>query len=125
MIRRYYSGVQRGDEIINVRDSVLLKSGTRKKDPPFVARVSGLWEEEEGEFIPPFFSVTQSVQLTFINLHHFDGEGFGASFIINKSSLRDLKLIRLVLQDRLRSHCSQFEFDNATELGAILNFGRR
>lgn len=48
VIRRYYSGVQRGDEIINVRDSVLLKSGTRKKDPPFVARVSGLWEEEEG-----------------------------------------------------------------------------
>lgn len=49
MIRRYYSGVQRGDEIINVRDSVLLKSGTRKKDPPFVARVSGLWEEDEGK----------------------------------------------------------------------------
>ncbi|RMX44765.1 hypothetical protein pdam_00009206 [Pocillopora damicornis] len=48
VIRRYYSGVQRGDEIINVRDSVLLKSGTRKKDPPFVARVSGLWEEDEG-----------------------------------------------------------------------------
>ena len=51
MIRRYYSGVQRGDEIINVRDSVLLKSGTRKKDPPFVARVSGLWEEDEGKAI--------------------------------------------------------------------------
>ena len=49
VIRRYYSGVQRGDEIINVRDSVLLKSGTRKKDPPFVARVSGLWEEDEGK----------------------------------------------------------------------------
>lgn len=48
VIRRYYSGVQRGDEIINVRDSVLLKSGTRKKDPPFVARVSGLWEEDDG-----------------------------------------------------------------------------
>ena len=51
MIRRYYSGVQRGDEIINVRDSVLLKSGTRKKDPPFVARVSGLWEEDEGKYL--------------------------------------------------------------------------
>ena len=49
VIRRYYSGVQRGDEVINVRDSVLLKSGTRKKDQPFVARVSGLWEEDEGE----------------------------------------------------------------------------
>lgn len=50
VIRRYYSGVQRGDEIINVRDSVLLKSGTRKKDPHFVARVSGLWEENEGKY---------------------------------------------------------------------------
>lgn len=49
VIRRYYSGVQRGDEIINVRDSVLLKSGTRKKDPHFVARVSGLWEEDDGK----------------------------------------------------------------------------
>lgn len=61
MIRRYYSGVQRGDEIINVRDSVLLKSGTRKKDPPFVARVSGLWEEDEGGFVAPcFFSYATS-----------------------------------------------------------------
>ena len=51
VIRRYYSGVQRGDEIINVRDSVLLKSGTRKKDPHFVARVSGLWEEDDGETV--------------------------------------------------------------------------
>ena len=49
VIRRYYSGVQRGDEIINVRDSVLLKSGTRKKDPHYVARVSGLWEEDDGK----------------------------------------------------------------------------
>ena len=34
-----------------MRDSVLLKSGTRKKDQPFVARVSGLWEEDEGWFV--------------------------------------------------------------------------
>lgn len=57
MIRRYYSGVQRGDEIINVRDSVLLKSGTRKKDPPFVARVSGLWEEDEGSSFHSIFNI--------------------------------------------------------------------
>lgn len=48
VIRHYYSGIQRGDEIINVRDSVLLKAGTRRKDQPFVARVSGLWEEHDG-----------------------------------------------------------------------------
>ncbi|KAK3751850.1 hypothetical protein QZH41_009673 [Actinostola sp. cb2023] len=47
VIRHYYSGIQRGDEIINVRDSVLLKAGTRK-DQPFIARVSGLWEEHDG-----------------------------------------------------------------------------
>lgn len=61
MIRRYYSGVQRGDEIINVRDSVLLKSGTRKKDPPFVARVSGLWEEDEGSSFNSIFNIFQSL----------------------------------------------------------------
>lgn len=61
MIRRYYSGVQRGDEIINVRDSVLLKSGTRKKDPPFVARVSGLWEEDEGSSVNTTFIIFQSL----------------------------------------------------------------
>lgn len=61
MIRRYYSGVQRGDEIINVRDSVLLKSGTRKKDPPFVARVSGLWEEDEGSPLNSIFNIFQSL----------------------------------------------------------------
>ena len=27
---------------------MLLKAGTRRKDLPFVARVSGLWEEDEG-----------------------------------------------------------------------------
>ena len=61
MIRRYYSGVQRGDEIINVRDSVLLKSGTRKKDPPFVARVSGLWEEDEGLSFNSIFNIFRSL----------------------------------------------------------------
>ena len=35
-----------------MRDSVLLKSGTRKKDPHFVARVSGLWEEDDGKACP-------------------------------------------------------------------------
>lgn len=51
VIRHYYTGIQRGDEIINVRDSVLLKAGTRRKDQPFVARVSGLWEENDGRYL--------------------------------------------------------------------------
>lgn len=51
MIRRYYSSMRRNEEVINVRDAVLLKSGPRKKDLPFVARVSGIWEEDEGKSI--------------------------------------------------------------------------
>ena len=51
VMRKYYIGIQRNDEVIYVRDSVLLKSGPRRKDLPFVARVSGFWEEAEGEAI--------------------------------------------------------------------------
>ena len=43
--------MRRNEEVINVRDAVLLKSGPRKKDLPFVARVSGIWEDDEGKFI--------------------------------------------------------------------------
>ena len=49
VMRKYYIGIQRNDEVIYVRDSVLLKSGPRRKDLPFVARVSGFWEEAEGK----------------------------------------------------------------------------
>ena len=75
MIRRYYSGVQRGDEIINVRDSVLLKSGTRKKDPPFVARVSGLWEEDDGKAVALYSMLTgfTCYRKILIGSFHLDG----------------------------------------------------
>eukprot|EP00794_Sanderia_malayensis_P017559 gene17559-19311_t len=49
VIRRYYTCMRRNAEVINVRDAVLLKSGPRKKDLPFVARVAAIWEED-GEF---------------------------------------------------------------------------
>lgn len=48
-MRKYYVGIKRNDEVIYVRDSVLLKSGPRRKDLPFVARVSGFWEEDDGK----------------------------------------------------------------------------
>ncbi|XP_050407423.1 uncharacterized protein LOC126822530 [Patella vulgata] len=39
-------------DIINIRDCVLLRSGPRKKDIPFVAKVSALWENpEDGELM--------------------------------------------------------------------------
>lgn len=40
--------MRRNEEVINVRDAVLLKSGPRKKDLPFVARVAAIWEDDEG-----------------------------------------------------------------------------
>ena len=48
MTRKYYSGIRRNNEAIYARSSVLLKSGPCRKDLPFVARVSGFWEEVEG-----------------------------------------------------------------------------
>ena len=47
MPRKCFEGVQRDGELIRVRDTVLLKSGPRKKSLPFVAKISALWEEPE------------------------------------------------------------------------------
>ena len=64
VMRKYYIGIQRNDEVIYVRDSVLLKSGPRRKDLPFVARVSGFWEEAEGKAImfAKLFSWEQNIE---------------------------------------------------------------
>lgn len=47
MLRKCFEGVQRDGELIRVRDTVLLKSGPRKKSLPYVAKISSLWEEPE------------------------------------------------------------------------------
>lgn len=47
MLRTCFQGVQRDGELIQVRDTVLLKSGPRKKSLPYVAKISALWEEPE------------------------------------------------------------------------------
>lgn len=47
MQRKCFQGVHRDGELIRVRDTVLLKSGPRKKSLPFVAKISALWEEPE------------------------------------------------------------------------------
>ncbi|NXX79995.1 BAHD1 protein, partial [Urocolius indicus] len=44
-VRRSYQAVERDGEIIRVRDTVLLKSGPRKKSMPYVAKISALWED--------------------------------------------------------------------------------
>ncbi|XP_071081180.1 DNA ligase 1-like isoform X1 [Haliotis cracherodii] len=46
--RKSYPAIQHSSgDIIRVRDCVLLRSGPRKKDIPFVAKVSALWEHPD------------------------------------------------------------------------------
>lgn len=52
MLRRCFHGVQRDGELIQARDTVLLKSGPRKKSLPYVAKISALWEEPESGRTP-------------------------------------------------------------------------
>ncbi|KAK1793497.1 hypothetical protein P4O66_011875, partial [Electrophorus voltai] len=55
-LRRCYEGVQRDGELIRVRDTVLLRSGPRKKSLPYVAKVSAFWEDpESGELMMSLF----------------------------------------------------------------------
>lgn len=45
VLRQCYEGVERDGEVIRVRDTVLLRSGPRKKSLPYVAKISALWED--------------------------------------------------------------------------------
>ncbi|XP_070578888.1 muscle M-line assembly protein unc-89-like [Ptychodera flava] len=53
VMRTCYNSIKRrGNEIINVRDCILLKSGPRKIDLPYVAKVASIWEDPvEGELM--------------------------------------------------------------------------
>lgn len=43
---------EEGDEQVQVRDCILLASGSRKKDLPYIAKVTALWENpEDGEMM--------------------------------------------------------------------------
>ena len=44
-LRQCYDGVERDGEVVRVRDTVLLRSGPRKKSLPYVAKISALWED--------------------------------------------------------------------------------
>ena len=44
-LRQCYEGVERDGEVIRIRDTVLLRSGPRKKSLPYVAKISALWED--------------------------------------------------------------------------------
>ncbi|XP_041703172.2 bromo adjacent homology domain-containing 1 protein isoform X1 [Coregonus clupeaformis] len=56
VLRKCFEGVQRDGEVIRVRDTVLLRSGTRKKSLPYVAKISALWKHpESGEMMMSLF----------------------------------------------------------------------
>ncbi|XP_037541687.1 bromo adjacent homology domain-containing 1 protein [Nematolebias whitei] len=55
-VRQCYEGVERDGEVICVRDTVLLRSGPRKKSLPYVAKISALWEDPKtGELMMSLF----------------------------------------------------------------------
>uniref|UniRef100_A0A668A7X1 BAH domain-containing protein n=1 Tax=Myripristis murdjan TaxID=586833 RepID=A0A668A7X1_9TELE len=55
-LRQCYEGVERDGEVIHVRDTVLLRSGPRKKSLPYVAKISALWEDPKtGELMMSLF----------------------------------------------------------------------
>ncbi|KAM6973784.1 uncharacterized protein bahd1 [Aplochiton taeniatus] len=54
--RKCFEGVQRDEDVIWVRDTVLLRSGPRKKSLPYVAKISAFWEDtESGEMMMSLF----------------------------------------------------------------------
>lgn len=51
--RKCFPAIQHTDgDIISVRDCVLLRSGSRKSDTPYVAKVGAFWEHPETGTIP-------------------------------------------------------------------------
>uniref|UniRef100_UPI003AAF600C bromo adjacent homology domain-containing 1 protein n=1 Tax=Centroberyx gerrardi TaxID=166262 RepID=UPI003AAF600C len=56
VLRKCFEGVQRDGDVIRVRDTVLLRSGPRKKSLPYVAKISAFWEDpESGELMMSLF----------------------------------------------------------------------
>jgi hypothetical protein len=48
-LRKCFPAIRHNEgDIIKVRDCVLLRSGPRKTDLPFVAKIAALWENPEG-----------------------------------------------------------------------------
>ncbi|XP_003386348.2 PREDICTED: uncharacterized protein LOC100637584 [Amphimedon queenslandica] len=46
--RKYFIGIQRKDERVFVRDSITVRSGHKKSDVPYVAKVGSIWQESDG-----------------------------------------------------------------------------
>lgn len=53
IIRKCYPSMRHdGGDVIRTRDCVLLKSGPRKNDLPFIAKIAALWENPgDGEMM--------------------------------------------------------------------------
>jgi hypothetical protein len=56
--RMCYPAVRHADgDIIRVRDCVLVKSGMRKKDIPYVAKIDKFWEEPESGWFLQYLTI--------------------------------------------------------------------
>ena len=57
---------EEGDEEVSIKDCILLASGNRKKDLPFIAKVTALWENpDDGTHINFNFSLLRYVRLSY------------------------------------------------------------
>lgn len=68
VLRKCFEGVRRDGDLIRVRDTVLLKSGPRKKSLPYVAKISALWEDPESGSKHAVRSVYFQYKRTWINV---------------------------------------------------------
>ncbi|XP_072174475.1 uncharacterized protein [Diadema setosum] len=46
-VRYCYESIRRKDDVIRIRDCVLLRAGTRKRDLPYVAKVAAIYEDPD------------------------------------------------------------------------------
>jgi hypothetical protein len=47
--RKYYAGIRRKNEELWVRDCITVRSGKKKKDRPYIAKIGSIWRENSGE----------------------------------------------------------------------------
>lgn len=53
--RKYFAGIRRKNEEIFVRDCVTIRSGVKKNDRPYVAKIASIWQEPGGYLMLKLF----------------------------------------------------------------------
>ena len=56
-------------DVVKPRDCIVLASGHRKRDLPFIAKVTSLWENpEDGKSIQPIFHSLMQINFYWLNM---------------------------------------------------------